>query len=294
MSLQSMIFKFMCTKSDRKRDKNLRIPENITVIRDIAYDSRGQLLDLNLPAEPVSGNPGKKLPVIISIHGGGYIYGNKEVYKFYAANLAENGFAVINFNYRLAPKYKFPAPLEDTNNVCKWLTENAGRYSLDTGNVFIVGDSAGATLCSQYASIVTNPEYARLFDFEVPAGLTVRGTALNCGSYEFDLSNKAVLDYLGKRISKDDLRLDIKGSITPSFPPSFIMSAANDFLVSDVEPLKKLLEEKGIRTIAKIYGTKEQEYMGHVFHCNLNLAEAKECNKEQCDFFRTCMQNDVN
>ena len=55
------------------------------------------------------------IPVIVSVHGGGWGYGDKERYQYYCMSLAQQGFAVVNFSYRLASKYKFPAPLEDTN-----------------------------------------------------------------------------------------------------------------------------------------------------------------------------------
>lgn len=62
------------------------------------------LLDLHYPEE--TDHP---LPVIVSIHGGGYGYGTREVYHHYCADLARRGFAVVNFNYRLAPDSQFPA-----------------------------------------------------------------------------------------------------------------------------------------------------------------------------------------
>ena len=59
-------------------------------------------------------------------------------------SLVKRGFAVVNYTYRLAPEYQYPAPLEDTNRVVTWVMEHAGEYDLDTENVFMVGDSAGA------------------------------------------------------------------------------------------------------------------------------------------------------
>lgn len=79
------------------------------------------------------------LPVIVSVHGGGWGYGDKERYQYYCMSLAQQGFAVVNFSYRLASKYKFPAPLEDTNRVFVWLLAHAVRYGFDTHNVFCVG-----------------------------------------------------------------------------------------------------------------------------------------------------------
>ena len=72
----------------------------------------------------------KKRPpfVILYLHGGGYVYGSAERYRFYCADLAQRGFTVVNFNYRLAPEYSFPAPLEDLNAVMAWVAANAGPY----------------------------------------------------------------------------------------------------------------------------------------------------------------------
>ncbi|MBE5890067.1 MAG: alpha/beta hydrolase [Lachnospiraceae bacterium] len=71
-------------------------------------------------------------------------------------NLAQRGFAVVNFTYRLAPEYRFPSSLEDTCMV------------FDTNNIFAVGDSAGAHLLGLFSGMCTNPEYAKNFSFHAP------------------------------------------------------------------------------------------------------------------------------
>ena len=125
----------MCERSDRKRDEGLVIPEDVEYIRDIRYGRNQKYHELDI-CWPKSEDDGKKYPVIISIHGGGYVYGTKEVYQFYAADLASHGYAVVNFNYRLAPKNRFPAPLEDLQRVILWLMENKKDYPVDLGNVY--------------------------------------------------------------------------------------------------------------------------------------------------------------
>ena len=72
------------------------------------------------------------------------------------------------YAYRLAPEYKFPAALEDTNLVVQWMLEHAQDYALDTEHVFMVGDSAGAHLLGLYTGICTNPEYAGKYSFTIP------------------------------------------------------------------------------------------------------------------------------
>ena len=136
MSLAAYYFCKMCTKADKKRDEGLDIPDDVEYVRNIRYgeNKKYHTLDICWPKlveeRPVDVQK-DKLSVIISVHGGGYVYGSKEVYQFYAASLCRMGFAVINYNYRLAPKYKFPAPLEDLNAVISWLLENRKEYPLD-------------------------------------------------------------------------------------------------------------------------------------------------------------------
>ena len=155
MSLQGIMFNIRASRSDRERDAAIPLPTGITECRNISYGSHGKnsLLDVYYPDGTVSA-----LPTIVSIHGGGYVYGSKEIYRRYGMDMAKRGFAFVNFNYRLAPKWRFPTPLADTNGVLQWVVKNAQRYHLDPDRIFLVGDSAGAQLASQCAAIQTNPQ----------------------------------------------------------------------------------------------------------------------------------------
>jgi acetyl esterase/lipase len=165
MSVKSILFNLNAAKADRKRDSAIPLPEGVSECRNISYGAEGKshLLDVYVPhgtKEP--------LPTIVSIHGGGYVYGNKEIYRRYGMDMARRGFAFVNFNYRLAPRWKFPAPLYDTNAVMQWICKNAHRYHLDPKRIILVGDSAGAQLASQYAAIWASQSYADLFPITVP------------------------------------------------------------------------------------------------------------------------------
>ena len=111
--------------NDAKRDAGLTTPEDIVRYDDLLYgpDEKINRLDVYRPKAA----EGKTIPVIVSIHGGGWVYGDKELYQFYCMSLAQRGFAVVNFTYRLAPGHKFPAQLEDTNMVMEWVFAHAGE-----------------------------------------------------------------------------------------------------------------------------------------------------------------------
>ena len=287
MTLQSLMFILSATKSDKKRDAAIPLPKGVTECRSISYGPYGEsnLLDVYYPEGTT-----EALPTIVSIHGGGYVYGSKEIYRRYGMDLASRGFAFVNFNYRLAPKWKFPTPLFDTNSVMEWICQNAQRYHLDPKRMVVLGDSAGSQLTSQYAAIWSNPKYAETFGIKVP-DIHIRALGLNCGMY--DLNVKAAfprkgyaMDYFGKKIPMEDPRLQVLDAITEKYPPAFITTAANDFLYECAEPMFDFLTEKGIPCAWKCYGTPEQKEVAHVFHVNIALPEAKQCNDDSVAFFR--------
>ncbi|GFP74739.1 alpha/beta hydrolase [Clostridium fungisolvens] len=294
MSLTSAVLSLLFKKGDALRDKGLTPPKNIERHVNINYygdTTEDHLLDLYNPLDNE-----KPLPVIISIHGGGWVYGNKDAYQFYCMNLASYGFNVINFSYRLAPKYKFPAALEDVNAVFHWVKENSEKFNFDLNNLFVVGDSAGAQLAGQYAAITTNCEYANLFNFKTP-DIRIKAMGLNCGIYdpldriknrENILINRfiksLVRDYVGKDIYEYERQMDFQSNLTSSFPPVFISCSVNDLLVGCKPELINRLKTLGIAHIYKEYGHKDK-YANHVFHLNIRNTEAIKLNDEQVDFF---------
>ena len=286
MSFQSIMFNIGATINDYKRDKAIPLPAGITECRNISYGSHGKwnLLDVYYP-----NGTKEPLPTIVSIHGGGYVYGSKETYRRYGMDMARRGFAFVNFNYRLAPKWKFPTPLWDTNAVMEWICMNAVRYHLDPKRIILVGDSAGAQLASQYAAIAANPDYAALFHMTVP-DIQIRVLGLNCGMY--DMAERGAqprkgiqLDYLGRELPGNDPRLQVLEAIGSNYPAAFITTACHDFLRTEAEPMYEFLAGKGIKAAWKCYGSEEDESIGHVFHVNITLPEAVRCNDESAAFF---------
>lgn len=285
MSVESFSFWFFASRSDAKRDRGLKTPEDIRRIDRIPYgpDARWNTLDVYRPR----GKAGK-LPVIVNIHGGGYVYGSTKQYQFYCMGLAQRGFAVVSFNYHLAPKYKFPTPVRDTNLVMEWICRKAEIYGFDTDNVVIVGDSAGAQLASQYAVICTDPEYAKIMEI-TPPEFTLRAVGLNCGMYDLKKrageipGNKLMIDYFTKDPSVYGKKLDVLFHVTEKFPPAYLLSAKGDFLVEQCRPMAELLRSKGVPCEYRIYG---DEKTGHVFHLDMRSDLARKANDEEIAFIR--------
>jgi len=287
MSFYSFMMRNICTLLDKKRDQGLSTPVDIERQDNILYglDKKWQLLDVYRPREQRG-----KLPPIISVHGGGWVHGDKELYQFYCMELARHGFVVINFTYHLAPKFKFPQPLIDTNLVFQWVMDHGDDYGIDTENIFAVGDSAGAHLFALYCAACTNPSYASRLRLCVPAAALPKAVALNCGAYdamtEKGLVGNLMKDFLTKGGKPEERKLATPlNYVNPDFPPVFLATAPKDFMIGDSLKLKNKLEDLGVPHEYRVFHNADDS-LGHVFHLIIRLPEAKLCNDEECSFFR--------
>lgn len=288
MSEISDMIRKLFKEGDDIRDAGLKEPEDVEKFRDIPYGNEDpmQVLDVYRPKER-NGD----LPVIVSVHGGGWVYGDKERYRFYCMDLSRRGFAVVNFSYRLAPEHKFPAPLEDTNLVFQWITDHKKEYGFDMRNIFAVGDSAGANILSLYMAACTNSEYAAEYEFHIPNEIKIKAAALNCGVYkvsrDMDGSTpKLMEDYLPQKGTKEEMnRISVLPYITEKYPPVFLMTASGDFTQKQALLMAECLMEKKIPFLFRFYDNETHD-LKHVFHVDMKCPQAVICNDETCRFFK--------
>lgn len=295
MSVVGKLFAWGCVPGDTAKNKGQTTPECIQRFDDIQYgpDRKWNVLDV-YRRKDLDG----KLPVLIDIHGGGWVYGDKELYQFYCMEMATHGFAVVNFTYGLAPKFTFPSSMVDTDNVVKFVLANAQEYGFDTSKVFFAGDSAGAHMAAMYANICTNPVYAANFPFDPPESFAPTALLLNCGVYDAEAMaggknpigkflSPMLGDLMGHKVTNDDLKfLSPVNYITEKFPPCYIMTANGDFLRGQPKFLMKKLEAVGVPYEYKMYGDKKNVLM-HVFHCDPRLDIAHECNTNEANYLKT-------
>ncbi len=110
----------------------------------------------------------QRLPGILLIHGGAWIAGDKIMDSMHAKKIAARGYVVMSINYRLAPKYKFPAQIDDCFTAFEWFIDHADEVGVDLDHMGAWGYSAGGHLASLMA---TNPrEGIRRLDVCVAGG----------------------------------------------------------------------------------------------------------------------------
>ncbi len=112
---------------------------------DLPYgqvEGESLLLDLYLPEDD-----GQSLrPAIIAIHGGGWQGGDKGGIGWMAEMLARRGYVVVAADYRLAPRWTYPAHLDDVQRAVRWLRKHAQEFRIDSQRIGAIGDSAGGHL----------------------------------------------------------------------------------------------------------------------------------------------------
>jgi alpha-L-fucosidase 2 len=183
------------------------VATHAAVQNDIEYgtaDGVSLRLDASIPDGP------GPFPAVILVHGGGWTAGDKSggPQKGYMAPmheaLANAGFAWFSINYRLAPKYRYPACLEDVETAIRWVKAHAAQYHLDPQRIVLSGESAGGQLINmaavradattRVAAIVTFYGSANLLENALGAdGKLGASRAALIGRTEFDAETKTLL-----------------------------------------------------------------------------------------------------
>jgi triacylglycerol lipase len=160
--------------------------------------------------------------VLIFIHGGGFVAGNKRnpgspFYDNIMLWAVKNGFVGVNATYRLAPQFKWPAGPEDLASVVQWVTEKIGERGGDPARVFLMGQSAGAI---HVASYVSHREFHKV------KGGGLAGSVMVSGLYDLTASpaGDAEIAYFGSDPSRYAERSSLQGLLASKIP--LMVSAA--------------------------------------------------------------------
>ncbi len=125
--------------------------DGVEITMDLSYgpDAR-HVMDIHSPQQE-SGEP---RPILVFIHGGGFIQGfkntNDEIYGNIGNYFARAGYVTVNASYRLAPQHQWPAGIEDMAMLVSWLAGHVEEYGGDPERIFLMGQSAGAVHVAAY------------------------------------------------------------------------------------------------------------------------------------------------
>ena len=120
----------------------------IEVIANLAYGEHAKRHRLDV-YRPVGTAEGARLPVVVYLHGGAWVIGNKEQQgKPMMLHLARSGYICVAINYRLAPRDRWPAQIVDVKRAIVWIREHIAEYGGDPSFIAVCGSSAGGHLAA--------------------------------------------------------------------------------------------------------------------------------------------------
>jgi acetyl esterase/lipase len=235
---------------------------------------------------------GEALPTVVWIHGGAWISGSSSNVAPYLRILAAEGYTAVGLNYTLGPEGTYPTAVTQLNDALAYLDEHAEEFGIDPDRIVLAGDSAGAQLASQLATLITNDRYAHLVGIE-PAieADQVIGTILNCGVY--DLRAMAELDglvawgfqvalwaYTGTKswsASYEGATMSTIEFVTEDFPPTYISGGNGDGLTwLQSIPMSSALRDAGVPVSELFWPAEHSPALPHEYQFHLDMPEAQE------------------
>lgn len=255
---EDIVSQFMATPQPVKKTKNIKI--------------QGDVCDISIRIYTpfFSSFKDKEMPVILFIHGGGFISGSIKSHDNIARMLCKYSEAiVVSVEYRLAPEYSYPAAPDDCYTTLLWIEKHIADYGGDPKKIAVAGDSAGGLLS---VSMVERSErlngpkigFMALYypalsfeDIETPSRLIYGGSN---GYYVID--NKLFMEMRKVFFQESNLRFD-DPQVSPfnldlskySMPPTFIMACQCGPLRDEALLFAEKLKKNGVRCHSEIaYG----------------------------------------
>lgn len=200
-------------------------------------------------------------PVLVYLHGGGWICGSPTTHKKLAHRFAEAGYLVFNVDYRMAPEFPFPTPFDDCVESIRWAARVADRYSGDSTRLAVGGDSAGGNLSAAAAVALADDPTVNIsaalliygvFDFatmSATAPVAPQGVSEEMAEAGPKLVELMVGSYLGPEPERQAVMADPRVSpiyAADRLPPSHVVCGAADPLVEQAKVMAEKLTKAGV------------------------------------------------
>lgn len=238
VKIMQVSWKF-CDKSDKKRMSTQTPPQNIVKVKDVTYLDDGNpyhKFDVFYPEGTI---PEEGLPVIIDIHGGGWMYASKDLNEYYCMELANKGYCVFSISYRLVPDVTVYEQIKDCTDALAYINSNMKNYPANKKTVMLTGDSAGGQL-ALYSTILNNNPDAREIFGTVDTKLNIKCLLLTSpvtyaksGGW-FSIYTKKMWgkDYKTKA-AHNYMDLDEIMVLANNMPPTYFITSSGDTLAHD-------------------------------------------------------------
>lgn len=270
----------------------------ITVKKDISYPSEfgKNTFDLYLPEQA------QCAPVIIWVHGGAFVAGDKCGVENWGRMLAGDGYAVAAMNYEWAPEAAYPAQVAQVAACIKQLAVMRDEGApLDMSRVALAGDSAGAHIAAQFALVHAEPAFARRLGVASPLEqAALRCLLLYCGPYDVEkmmsvghkllrlFISRIGWSYLGQKNWKKSRWLEtvsVARHVTSRFPPAYITDGNAFSFEPQGRALAQRLRELGVLVQERFFPAEAGE-VPHEYQMKLSQPNAALCYTDTIRFLQ--------
>jgi acetyl esterase/lipase len=235
----------------------------VRIERDLKYGpAERHLLDVFMPETGSSARP-----VLIYVHGGAFVGGNRRsppgapFYDNIMLWAVKNGFVGVNTTYRLAPASPWPSGAEDLASVVQWVTEKIAERGGDPARIFLMGQSAGGVHVAGY---VSHPELHKV------KGGGLAGAIMISGIYELTGSplGDPEIAYFGSDPSRYAGRSSLKGLVESKTPLMITAAELDPPRFIEQFELMKQATCKGANGCAKSFMLPQHSHMSEVYAIN--------------------------
>ena len=296
----AMIIRAVFTKGgdDTAAEMDRHVPDTeLSVQQDVAYadDGADTTMDVFRPAS-ASG----PLPTVVWIHGGAWISGAKENVDPYLRILAAEGYTTIGVNYTIGPEGVYPLAVNQLNDALAYIDAHAEDLGVDPTQIVLAGDSAGAQLASQLATLITSRDYAEIMGMTPAlASDQLVATVLNCGVYDLAALARlqgiagwgfksAMWAYSGTKTWAEDstgATMSTVDWVTADFPTTYISGGNGDGLTwLQSIPMAQRLDELGVDVTTLFWPAPHEPQLPHEYQFHLDLPDAQTALQQTIDF----------
>jgi acetyl esterase/lipase len=203
------------------------------------------------------------LPVVLFIHGAGWVFGDTITHDRLIRELAVGaGAAVVFPDYRRSPEARYPSAIEECYTVAKWIVDGGAEHGLDAARVAVAGDSVGGTIAAALTLLAkqrSGPTFAAQVLF-----YPVTNAAFDTGSYRqfaegYHLRRDAMI-WFWDQYSTEDQRAEITASPlratteeVTGLPPALVITAEADVLRDEGEAYANKLRVAGVPVTTRRY-----------------------------------------
>lgn len=267
----------------------------VAITRNVPYLGRlrrAHMLDVYRPQHATGA-----LPIIVVVHGGGFVMGDKSERRDLCRELAAQGFVVFAINYRLAPEHRFPKAAIDTMRALEWVKAHSTFYGGDPARISLLGDSSGAHIAAIAVCALRSPQLRQAWGVTFPTTVTPHKMILYYGFYNLRDTTMQRRKYFKTYIKAytGTTTFDhypLLNAFSPvefagaDLPPTLLIASEADPLCRQTLEYANTLAAAGVPTNLLLFNKAEYPEALHGFMADANTPAARQAMAAVSQFLR--------